>query len=212
MPFTLTARDEAKLSILHPDLQRVIKRAATLAPFRFRITEGMRTLKRQRELFKTGASKTMNSRHLTGHAVDIVPYIDFDGDGDIDGKDLYAWPLYYKLAPIIKEAAKIEGVKLDWGGDWKSFKDGPHWQLNWKAYPIRDVKAEKAPLTEKEAASVTGASIAATATVAADPLKSLIDVLTSQQAALGSGDWMKAGVAGLIVLGTAAYLWQRSRK
>jgi N-acetyl-anhydromuramyl-L-alanine amidase AmpD len=65
----------------------------------------------------------MKSRHITGHAVDIAPVI--------DGQPSWSWPLYYKLAPQVKAAAKAVGVPIEWGGDWKSFKDGPHWQLPW---------------------------------------------------------------------------------
>lgn len=133
--YCLSARDLQLLQGVHPDLVRVIRRAAVLTPFPFRLTEGLRTLERQKKLVAAGASKTLKSRHLTGHAVDLVPYTDFDGDGDVDGKDTYAWPLYFKLAPAIKAAAAAECVPLEWGGDWRTFKDGPHWQLPWKDYP-----------------------------------------------------------------------------
>ena len=142
MSFDLTPRDLDKMAGVHPDLVRVIKRAAYNAPFRFRVTEGVRTLDRQKALVAKGASKTLNSRHLTGHAVDLVPYFDSDQDGDIDGDDMFAWPLYYKLAPVVKEAARDEGVAVEWGGDWVSFKDGPHWQLARTPYPAR---ADAAP-------------------------------------------------------------------
>jgi len=87
----------------------------------------MRTLARQKKLVASGASKTMNSRHLTGHAVDIAPLV--------GGKVSWEWPLYHRLAPIVKQAALDEGVRIEWGGDWRSFKDGPHWQLPWRDYP-----------------------------------------------------------------------------
>ncbi len=69
----------------------------------------------------------MNSRHLTGHAVDVAPYV--------GGTIRWDWPLYHQLALIIKKAAADEGVQVTWGGDWRSFKDGPHWELPWKRYP-----------------------------------------------------------------------------
>jgi peptidoglycan L-alanyl-D-glutamate endopeptidase CwlK len=74
----------------------------------------------------------MKSRHLPGadgksRAIDIAP---LDG-----GQVSWAWPTYFKLAPIIKQAAKEVGVPIEWGGDWRTFKDGPHWQLPWKDYP-----------------------------------------------------------------------------
>jgi peptidoglycan L-alanyl-D-glutamate endopeptidase CwlK len=85
------------------------------------VVEGLRTMERQKQLKKAGATTILNSRHITGHAVDVVPLV--------DGKARWDWPLYRKLAPYIWAAAKKEGVPLEWGGDWKSFPDAPHWQL-----------------------------------------------------------------------------------
>lgn len=124
-----------KLKGVHPDLRRVMDRALKEAPFDFRITEGLRSATRQKQLFDIGASTTMNSRHLTGHAVDLVPLVDLDNDGKIETEELYDWPLYRVLAPAIKSAAARENVPIIWGGDWKTFKDGPHWELNRKVYP-----------------------------------------------------------------------------
>ena len=69
----------------------------------------------------------MNSRHLTGHAVDLGAWV--------GGTVRWDWPLYHKIAAAMKQAAKEEGVYLDWGGDWSNFPDGPHFQLNWGKYP-----------------------------------------------------------------------------
>jgi peptidoglycan L-alanyl-D-glutamate endopeptidase CwlK len=110
-------------------------RALQEAPFAFVVTEGLRTIERQRELVRVGASNILNSRHLTGHAVDLVPYVDIDKDGRVEVEEMYAWPLYYKLAPVIKAAADKEDVAIVWGGSWRSFKDGPHWELDRKVYP-----------------------------------------------------------------------------
>lgn len=122
--FALSERDKTRLAGLHPDLVRVVARLASFTTVPFFVIEGMRTAKRQQDLVARGASNTLNSRHLTGHAVDIAPI-----------KDTWAWPVYRKLAAEMKQAAKLEGVRLDWGGDWWRFKDGPHWELNWRAYP-----------------------------------------------------------------------------
>lgn len=125
----------ARLQGIHPDLRRVMDRALQAAPFPFRVIDGLRTIERQKELVRIGASKTMRSRHLTGHAVDIVPLVDLDRDGKLETEELFNWPLIRQLAPIIKRAGQTEGVAIEWGGDWATFKDGPHWQLSWKAYP-----------------------------------------------------------------------------
>lgn len=79
-----------------------------------------------------GATKTLNSRHLTGHAVDIVPYYDADGDGELD---LWDWRLYDRLGPIGESVAKSMKLPLVWGGRWRTFKDGPHWELCRSEYP-----------------------------------------------------------------------------
>lgn len=129
MTFNLTSRDNTRLLGVHPDLVRVIRRAATLSPITFMVLEGLRTPERQRELVEKGASKTMKSRHITGHAVDIAPMIGAEVRWD--------WPLYYDLAKVVKEAAKLEKVVIEWGGDWVTFKDGPHWQLPHHLYPAK---------------------------------------------------------------------------
>lgn len=122
----MNIRSLERLSNVHPDLQRVIHRADELGEIEFIVTEGLRTIDRQKQLFEKGASQTMRSRHLTGHAVDLACVIDDEVRWD--------WPLYHKLGALVKEAAKIEGVKIEWGGDWVKFKDGPHFQLPWKDY------------------------------------------------------------------------------
>ena len=116
---------------IHPDLRRVIDRALQDSPLDFTVIEGLRTEERQRQLVASGASKTMNSRHLTGHAVDLLPI-------GFDGKAAFDWPLYNKIGPAVEVAAKAEGVSITWGGRWAKFRDGPHFQLEWKAYPIKD--------------------------------------------------------------------------
>ena len=126
--FKWSARSLSRLEGIHPDLRRVMDRAIQLVPIDITVLEGLRTKERQRELVNIGASQTMNSRHLTGHAVDIAP---IGADGGVS----WDWPLYHRIAPAIKQAAQEVGVPVEWGGDWTSFKDGPHWQLPWRIYP-----------------------------------------------------------------------------
>lgn len=123
----LDSKSAIKLIGLHPDLVKVVNRAAELAPGAFVINEGLRSVDRQKKLVKAGASTTMRSRHLTGHAVDLA--------AKVGGKVRWDWPLYSKLAAVMKQAAADVGVPIEWGGDWKTFKDGPHFQLPWKTYP-----------------------------------------------------------------------------
>ena len=133
MSIILSQRSLTRLDGAHPDLRRVFVRAAAISDIDFTILEVLRALDRQRQLVAQGASKTMKSRHLPhpadgkSRAVDAAPMI--------GGKVSWDWPLYHKLAKVIKEAARLEGVAIEWGGDWRTFKDGPHWQLPWKGYP-----------------------------------------------------------------------------
>ena len=101
----------------------------------FTVLEGLRTLERQKQLFAAGKSKTLNSRHITGHAVDLYPWPingDFDSDGILNIED---WDAYRPIAQAMKDAAKSLGITIVWGGDWKSFPDGPHYQLDHSVYP-----------------------------------------------------------------------------
>lgn len=127
MSIKLGPTSEMLLRGVHPDLVKVVRRAAAISNIDFKVLEGVRSTARQRELVKKGASQTMNSRHLTGHAVDLGVVV--------GGTIRWDWPLYYKLADIVKQAAKDVGVPIEWGGDWRTFKDGPHWQLPRKKYP-----------------------------------------------------------------------------
>lgn len=126
MAFMLGARSRAALRGVHPDLVRVVERAIQITPIDFIITEGLRTATRQAQLVKAGASQTMNSRHLSGHAVDVAAMI--------GSKVRWDWPLYPRIAAAFKAAAKESGVPIVWGGDWKSLRDGPHFELDRRHY------------------------------------------------------------------------------
>lgn len=131
----ISSESENILKPVHPDLARVIRRAAKDWKDKetaFIITCGGRTVAAQKIMVAKGASTTMRSRHVIApngyaHAVDLAY--------TIHGAVKWDWPLYAKLAVAVKAAATAEKVLVEWGGDWKSFKDGPHFQLPWKTYP-----------------------------------------------------------------------------
>jgi peptidoglycan L-alanyl-D-glutamate endopeptidase CwlK len=120
-------QSKAKLNTVHKSLQDLFYAAIGEAPYDFSITEGLRSLERQKQLFRDGKSKTMNSRHLTGNAVDVCIII--------DGKASWDFDKYVELAEYIKKIAKAVNVPIVWGGDWQSFRDGPHYELDRKVYP-----------------------------------------------------------------------------
>jgi len=121
MSFILSQKSLRRLEGVNPALVQVVKRAIQITPIDFIVVEGLRTKERQAYLVEKGASKTMNSRHLTGDAVDLAPIV--------NNKVSWDWKDFYPLAEAVKEAAKQVKVEVEWGGDWTSFKDGPHWQL-----------------------------------------------------------------------------------
>jgi peptidoglycan LD-endopeptidase CwlK len=144
---TYSQRSLANLNGIHPDLRRVIDRALRDTPLDFTVIEGLRTKERQKQLVASGASKTMNSRHLTGHAVDLLPL------NPVTGKGEFAWPLYDQIGPVVKEAARKEGVPIIWGGDWNTFKDGPHFELDRRVYGEADWASSEAPTPERTSAA-----------------------------------------------------------
>lgn len=125
--YKLGPRSLTRLNGVHADLVKVVTRAIEISDVDFTVLEGLRTIERQRELVKAGASQTMNSRHLDGHAVDLGAWVDSRVD--------WSWPLYDKINDAMQKASAQVGVPIEWGGSWKSFRDGPHFQLPWKEYP-----------------------------------------------------------------------------
>lgn len=132
MAFSLSSRSRKKLEGVHPDLVRVVERAITITRVDFTVLEGVREMEKQQELFAAGATTTMNSRHLKAkngyaHAVDLGAWV--------AGELRWDWTLYDQIGNAMKMAALEEDVQIEWGGDWKSFRDGPHFQLPWSEYP-----------------------------------------------------------------------------
>jgi|TARA_R110000868_G_scaffold254013_1_gene510641 peptidoglycan L-alanyl-D-glutamate endopeptidase CwlK len=125
--FKLGKRSIERLQGVHPDLVRVVERAIDLTTVDFTVLEGLRSPERQQTLVASGASQTLNSRHITGHAVDLGAWVDNQVD--------WSWPLYAKIANAMKAAANELGIAIVWGGDWRTFKDGPHFELDRKYYP-----------------------------------------------------------------------------
>lgn len=124
---TYEQRTEKALVGVHPDLVAVVRLAARYSPTTFVVTEGVRSPEHQRELVAIGASRTLDSRHLTGHAVDVVVIV--------DTRPSWHWPLYEALAVHFRRAAVELDVDIVWGGDWPTLRDGPHYELCRRRYP-----------------------------------------------------------------------------
>lgn len=125
--FKFSQRSENNLKGVNSDLVKIVRRALQLSPVDFGITEGLRTVERQRQLVAAGKSQTMNSRHISGHAVDVFAYPTSAGS--------WEWKYYEQIANAFKQAAKELDIPVEWGGDWKTLKDGPHFQLPHAKYP-----------------------------------------------------------------------------
>ncbi len=153
--FQLSAKSLKNLEGVHPDLQKAVLRAIQITDVDFGVGEGLRSKEQQAKEVAEGSSRTMNSRHITGHAVDLVCYV--------NGKVSWDWPMYGRIALAMKHASKELGIPLNWGGVWDkelselsdvpyndhveymerflqankrhALADGPHFQLTRQAYP-----------------------------------------------------------------------------
>jgi len=125
--FKLSEKSMNRLEGIHEDLAKVVKLAIQKTEIDFTVLEGLRTPERQAELFKQGATQTLNSRHLTGKAVDLGAIV--------AGKISWEPRIYDKIANAMLQAAAELNVPIVWGGSWKSFKDLVHFELNRKQYP-----------------------------------------------------------------------------
>lgn len=131
--YKLSETSEKLLVGVHPDLVKVVRLAIQLTAADFKVIEGVRTQARQKELFAKKATKTMNSRHLTGHAVDLVPL-------PVNWNNKQA---FETVSKAMFQAANKLGIKIRWGGDWNQngrsdderFYDGPHFELLRSVYP-----------------------------------------------------------------------------
>lgn len=121
--FQLSQRSLDRLVGVKEDLVKVVKRAIEISEYDFMVVEGLRTIETQKKYVAQGKSKTMNSYHLTGHAVDLAPI----ENGSIDWNNKKGQ--FDAVARAMKKAASELGVKITWGGDWQSFVDKPHFQI-----------------------------------------------------------------------------------
>ncbi len=203
----LTQRDRARLKGVHPDIVKVLEKYLEIGTIPITVIEGLRTLATQKKYLARGATTTLRSRHLTGHAIDIGPR----------DTPLSCWPPYYTIAKDFKLAAKLVGVTIEWGGDWKSFKDGPHWQLPWNKYPAvmpKGVGETKKLAPDTEAASAfrkasifgiggfSGGGVAIGDTVSA-----VTSSIESQQFELTSGETIRVAIGAIILIATIAGIY-----
>lgn len=156
MGFALDPLSLGKLAGVHPDLVRVVQKCAAdcALPFTFGVSCGLRTIQQQKLDVAAGLSQTQNSRHLDGHAADLVVLV--------QNQITWAWPVYYILADAMKLASVDTRIPLIWGGCWDKemelftdtaahesagyilrskdrgghgFVDGPHIELPRAQYP-----------------------------------------------------------------------------
>lgn len=141
--YKLSERSLKSLEGVNPNLVKVVERAIELTEQDFLVLEGVRSKEQcyinygkgrtaaqcsakgvpikyaQPNLSKvTWLNNPLASKHVTGNAVDLVPYP-------------INWNTISKFTTIskaMKQAAKELGVDLEWGGDWTK-KDYPHFEL-----------------------------------------------------------------------------------
>ena len=139
--YTLSQLSLDRLKGVNPDLVKVIKRAIEISGVDFRVSEGLRTKARQTELLKQGKTQTMHSRHLTGHAVDLVAIV--------NGQVSWDFNYYYSIAQAMSKAATELGVKVRWGGAWTVITNKNGTPQDWvRAYKNECAKLGKKPFLD----------------------------------------------------------------
>jgi len=125
--FKWSLRSLGEMKDIHPDLRKVCNLALKYSTTDFIVTDGKRTLAEQKKHVASGASKTLKSRHLHGLAVDVAPLV--------AGKVRWEAAYFRPIAEAFRQASRELGIPIEWGGDWKTFKDMPHFELRKKEYP-----------------------------------------------------------------------------
>lgn len=192
----LTERSLRNLEGVHRDLVTIV--ANTKTPYPVIVTEGIRTAERQTKLLAEGKSRTLNSRHLTGHACDFAVVI--------DDKVTWEFEYYKECAKAFKATAKRMGYDMEWGGDWPTFKDGTHLQLSWQSYPLQ--ANPKTPGNSKTIAAATvGFPIAAFIPQIFTAIKEMVGSLTAFDSEIAQ--WTQVSA---VVLIAAFVVWERILK
>lgn len=110
MTFALGKQSESNLIGVNPKLICCVRYAIKRSEQDFSVFEGLRSLERQKALVASGASRTLQSYHLTGNAVDLVPYV--------GGRLQWQMPLCLKVARWMREASVSLSVPIVWGAVW----------------------------------------------------------------------------------------------
>lgn len=121
MTYRFSQASERALRGVNPRLVAVARRALEISQVDFRVTEGLRSYRRQRQLYAAKATRTLNSKHLTGRAIDVAAFV--------GGTIRWDWPLYVQIADAFRKAARELDTPITWGGSWRTLKDGPHFEL-----------------------------------------------------------------------------------
>jgi peptidoglycan L-alanyl-D-glutamate endopeptidase CwlK len=110
MTFKLSQRSIERLDGVNDKLVDVVTRAIEISTIDFGVSEGLRTIEKQREYVAAGKSQTMDSKHLTGDAVDLMAYV--------AGQVSWELNVYDNLADAMKQAAIEKNVAIKWGAAW----------------------------------------------------------------------------------------------
>lgn len=138
--FKFGRRSQNKLDTVIPELQQVATLALKYSDIDFGVVEGIRTLSRQKRLDKAGASKTLRSKHLDGHALDVLAYL--------GRRSSYNSKLYYKIAEAFQRASVELGIKVRWGGCWQVLSTIGDIELAVKDYVMRKQANGKTPFLD----------------------------------------------------------------
>ena len=177
-PVAFNPRSEELLSGVNPALAMLLRKVEAQMPDAFEISEGMRSQDRQADMVAQGKSQTMNSKHLTGNATDIVLQ-------NPDGSANWDFESYRPVADAAKATAAEMGISdFVWGGDWKTLKDGVHFQVG--------------PSSGATPAGAGGAGLSFGSAVGdAEPPRNIMDIASMFDPRMAQGLSMGSPLAGI---------------
>lgn len=132
--YKFSRSSEKRLMYLHTNLQKFFIELLKISPYDFSISQGVRSAEEQNKLYQQG--RTTSGKIITncdGYKIKSKHQVKSDGFGYagdiaifINGKATWEEKYYKEVARTGR--VLMQKYNIEWGGDWKKFKDLPHFE------------------------------------------------------------------------------------